>query len=88
MTAQMSTLTFAGHETTSSTISWLLWELAKHPEFQEKLREEIIDKKAEVSARGDQYFSVDDMETMELLQASLMVRIHRNNEPITELSLW
>lgn len=31
----------AGIETTSSTLTWLLYELEKHPEWQDKLREEI-----------------------------------------------
>ena len=75
MIAQMSSLTFAGHDTTASTMSWMLWELAKRPELQNKLRQEIIDQRAEVIARGDQDFSIDDLESMKLLQASLMVWI-------------
>ncbi|KAI0715286.1 cytochrome P450 [Earliella scabrosa] len=41
MKAQMQTLTLAGHETTASTVSWLLWELAKNPDYQTRLRAEI-----------------------------------------------
>ena len=32
---------FTGHDTTSSSISWILYALAKHPEYQEKVHEEI-----------------------------------------------
>ncbi|KAG1836808.1 cytochrome P450 [Suillus subalutaceus] len=39
--AQMRTIIFAGHETTSNTVSWALLELARHPEIQSRLREEI-----------------------------------------------
>ncbi|KAJ2914160.1 hypothetical protein MD484_g6276, partial [Candolleomyces efflorescens] len=39
--AQMNTLFFAGYETTSHTLTWALIELCRHPEVQEKLREEV-----------------------------------------------
>ncbi|KAI0826389.1 cytochrome P450 [Irpex lacteus] len=79
MVAQMGALTFAGHETTASTLTWLLWELAKHPEFQDKLRTEIQEKREEISLLADQAeFSVDDLEDMPFLQALLkeVMRFH------------
>lgn len=33
----------AGHETTSQTLSYTLWELARNPDKQSRLREELID---------------------------------------------
>ncbi|KAG7093241.1 hypothetical protein E1B28_006927 [Marasmius oreades] len=39
--AQMSTLIQAGHHTTGYTLSWILYELAAHPEDQAKVYEEI-----------------------------------------------
>ncbi|KAI1421794.1 cytochrome P450 [Xylaria sp. FL1777] len=38
---QLLTFLAAGHETTSSALSWACYLLSKHPEFQDKLREEI-----------------------------------------------
>ena len=38
--AQVFTFMFAGHETTSVTMAWTLYALAKHPEMQEKIRKE------------------------------------------------
>lgn len=38
---QISTFLVAGHETTSSTTSWALYALTKHPEVQFKLRQEL-----------------------------------------------
>ncbi|KAI1316671.1 hypothetical protein EDD11_009627 [Mortierella claussenii] len=34
------TTLFAGHETTSASLSWLFYQLARHPEVQSRLREE------------------------------------------------
>ena len=34
-------LMFLGHDTTASSITWALYELAKHPEIQSKIREEL-----------------------------------------------
>ncbi|KAM5530700.1 hypothetical protein V8D89_015624 [Ganoderma adspersum] len=64
MTAQMQSLTFAGHETTANTLSWMLWELAKHPEYQAKMRTEVRTTRAAVLARGDTSFTIDDLDSM------------------------
>ncbi|MBW0461204.1 hypothetical protein O181_000919 [Austropuccinia psidii MF-1] len=39
---QMTTFLFAGHETTASALTWFLWILAKNPEIQNRLRQEIF----------------------------------------------
>ncbi len=39
---QVTTIFFAGHETTCSALTWTLYFLAKHPEIQEKVRGEIL----------------------------------------------
>ncbi|RDX48105.1 cytochrome P450 [Lentinus brumalis] len=64
--AQMFTLTFAGHETTATTLTFLFYELSRHPEYQERMREEIGTVRAEVSTRGDQEFSMEDLDSMKL----------------------
>ncbi|KAK0475208.1 cytochrome P450 [Armillaria novae-zelandiae] len=38
---QFITFLIAGHETTATTLSWLLYELAAHPEHQSIIREEL-----------------------------------------------
>ncbi|XP_076824675.1 leukotriene-B4 omega-hydroxylase 3-like [Clavelina lepadiformis] len=40
---EVDTFLFEGHDTTSSGISWALYNLAKYPKFQEKCRNEIHD---------------------------------------------
>ncbi|QRV89858.1 cytochrome P450 family protein [Ceratobasidium sp. AG-Ba] len=37
----ISTLVLVGHETTAGSLTWALYELAKKPEYQTRLREEI-----------------------------------------------
>ena len=38
---EVETFMFAGHDTTASGISWILYNLARHPEFQEQARGEV-----------------------------------------------
>ncbi|XP_077997876.1 cytochrome P450 4F12-like [Glandiceps talaboti] len=38
---EVDTFMFAGHDTTSSGISWILYNLARHPTYQQKCRQEI-----------------------------------------------
>ncbi|KAJ7890926.1 cytochrome P450 [Mycena olivaceomarginata] len=48
ITAQTSVLLVAGHETTANTLAFGLLELARNPEFQEKLREEVNTRQGNV----------------------------------------
>lgn len=38
---EMSQIVFAGHETTATTLTWLLYELARHPHVEAQLRAEL-----------------------------------------------
>ncbi|GJJ12932.1 hypothetical protein Clacol_007179 [Clathrus columnatus] len=44
--SQMNAFTIAGHDTTSSMLQWVFYELSLHPEVQAKIREEIKFTKA------------------------------------------
>ena len=39
--AQVFTFMLAGHETTSVSMTWTLYELARHPDIAEQIREEV-----------------------------------------------
>ncbi|KAI8580599.1 hypothetical protein K450DRAFT_299354 [Umbelopsis ramanniana AG] len=39
---QVITFLIAGHETTSNTLAWTLYELSRHPEIEEKILQEIV----------------------------------------------
>lgn len=73
MIAQMSTLTLAGHDTTAGTLSWMLWELAKHPEYQDKMRSEILATRARVAQRGESTFTIDDLDSLKYTVAAIKV---------------
>ncbi len=74
MAAQMATLTLAGHDTTANTLTWLFWELAKVPEYQEKMRAEVAEFRKAVVDRGDEDFNIDDLNAMKYCLAAIRVR--------------
>ncbi|XP_012664838.1 phylloquinone omega-hydroxylase CYP4F11-like [Otolemur garnettii] len=39
--AEADTFMFEGHDTTASGLSWVLYNLARHPEYQERCRQEV-----------------------------------------------
>jgi cytochrome P450 len=55
----MSFLMMAAHDTTTSTLTSMMYELAKHPEWQEKVREECF-------AYGADAVDFDDMDRLEI----------------------
>jgi len=66
----------AGHETTASSMNWLLWELSKDAEYQALCREEIARIRSEVISRGDDDFSMADLENMPHVVAIIKVSVH------------
>ncbi|KAK5847759.1 hypothetical protein PBY51_016863 [Eleginops maclovinus] len=41
--AEANTFMFAGHDTTASAICWVLYNLARHTQYQDKCRQEVTD---------------------------------------------
>ena len=73
--AEMFTLTLAGHETTSSTLTFLLYELARNPKYQSRMREEIRSLRARVTARGGNDFTIEDLDSLTLTMNAVKVGI-------------
>ncbi|KAM9320538.1 ultra-long-chain fatty acid omega-hydroxylase-like [Gastrophryne carolinensis] len=58
MRAEADTFMFEGHDTTASGLSWILYNLARHPEYQDKCREEIRELK---QGKGTHHLEWDDL---------------------------
>ncbi|KAK7466186.1 hypothetical protein VKT23_004910 [Stygiomarasmius scandens] len=70
--SQMATIILAGHETTASTITWILYELARHPDHQHRVREELDQiKKQKVEAGEDEAFTSHDYDSMPFFNATI-----------------
>ncbi|GAA5983106.1 hypothetical protein JCM11641_004914 [Rhodosporidiobolus odoratus] len=69
--AQLKTFVFAGHETVSTTITWVLWWLAGHPEKQDRLRAEIRAARRKAVAEGREELTADEMYSLPYLDAVL-----------------
>jgi len=75
---QISTLLLAGHDTTAASLTWWLWELAKNPEWQTRVREEIRAVRSKLNEHGETEFSIADLEGMSVMHATLKeaMRLH------------
>ncbi|KAK1225579.1 hypothetical protein PQX77_011473 [Marasmius sp. AFHP31] len=71
--AQMLIIFIAGHETTANSISWILLELSRHPEIQDKLRKEIREKERQLVSEGRSQsgFTAEDYESLPYMNAVL-----------------
>jgi len=76
--AEIATIMGAGYATTSSTLAFGLWELAKNPTIQARIREEILDVKRQASEHGETGISVNRYDNMPVLVAFIneVLRYH------------
>ncbi|XP_072040874.1 cytochrome P450 4F6-like [Amphiura filiformis] len=58
---------FAGHDTTTSAISWCLYDLGRHPDYQQQCRQEIDDL---LKDRGTDHLNWDDLKNCHLQQCA------------------
>ena len=73
--AEVGSQMIGGTDTTSITLTYTAWELAKQPALQEKVRKELRDKGVRIDARVPKYV---DLEKLKLLDAVVMegLRLH------------
>lgn len=69
----LSLTVFPCSETTGSTLEFILFELAQHHNFQDKLRAEIQAAELVIFARGDTTFRVTDLENLAYCSAVIKV---------------
>ncbi|KLO13380.1 cytochrome P450 [Schizopora paradoxa] len=69
--SQIPTFLMAGHETSSTQLTWTLFSLAQHPDIQKRLRDELLDVSSDTP-------SMDDLQSLPFLDAVLResLRLH------------
>merc|ERR1719247_284550 len=55
------TILFAGHDTTGHTLTWLAFELARHPEIQRQVQKEIAEWTEKLGGRDPTYQDLYDL---------------------------
>lgn len=60
---ELSNLVFAGTDTSGNSMTYLFWELAKHPEWQTRLREEL--KHAVGDQANPPYSAISELPVLE-----------------------
>lgn len=65
----ITTFILAGHETTSTMLTWTLWTLARYPEIQTRLRKEIRAGRKVARAQGRDEMTSDELGGLEYLDA-------------------
>ncbi|CAG8537123.1 25923_t:CDS:2 [Gigaspora margarita] len=64
LVSQVMILLAAGHETTSTALSWALYFLAKYPDIQDRLRKEVLD----VFTDRNHFPTIDEIDQLKYLE--------------------
>uniref|UniRef100_A0A8C6EBL1 Phylloquinone omega-hydroxylase CYP4F2-like n=1 Tax=Moschus moschiferus TaxID=68415 RepID=A0A8C6EBL1_MOSMO len=80
--AEADTFMFEGHDTTASGLSWILYNLAKHPEYQERCRQEV---KELLKDREPKNIEWDDLAQLPFLTMCIKESL-RLHPPVTVIS--
>ncbi|GAB1300873.1 Cytochrome P450, family 4, subfamily f, polypeptide 40 [Apodemus speciosus] len=80
--AEADTFMFRGHDTTASGLSWILYNLAKHPEHQERCRQEVQEL---LRDRDPEEIEWDDLAQLPFLTMCIKESL-RLHPPVTVVS--
>ncbi|XP_068837616.1 cytochrome P450 4F3 isoform X2 [Capricornis sumatraensis] len=80
--AEADTFMFEGHDTTASGLSWILYNLAKHPEYQERCRQEVQEL---LKDREPKNIEWDDLAQLPFLTMCIKESL-RLHPPVTVIS--
>ncbi|XP_059016302.1 cytochrome P450 4F6-like isoform X3 [Mustela lutreola] len=80
--AEADTFMFEGHDTTASGLSWVLYNLAKHPEYQERCRQEVQEL---LRGREPQEIEWDDLAQLPFLTMCIKESL-RLHPPVTVIA--
>ncbi|XP_032765468.1 cytochrome P450 4F4-like [Rattus rattus] len=80
--AEADTFMFEGHDTTASGLSWILYNLAKHPEYQERCRQEVQEL---LRDRDSEEIEWDDLAQLPFLTMCIKESL-RLHPPVTMVS--
>ncbi|CAI9540737.1 unnamed protein product [Staurois parvus] len=82
MRDEADTFMFAGHDTTASGLSWILYNLARHPEYQDKCREEIREL---IKEKDTSHLDWDDLSQLPFTTMCIKESL-RLHPPVTAVS--
>ncbi|XP_036026726.1 cytochrome P450 4F4 isoform X2 [Onychomys torridus] len=80
--AEADTFMFEGHDTTASGLSWTLYNLARHPEYQERCRQEVQEL---LRGRKSPEIEWDDLAQLPFLTMCIKESL-RLHPPVTVIS--
>nr|XP_032826631.1 cytochrome P450 4F3-like [Petromyzon marinus]XP_032826632.1 cytochrome P450 4F3-like [Petromyzon marinus]XP_032826633.1 cytochrome P450 4F3-like [Petromyzon marinus]XP_032826635.1 cytochrome P450 4F3-like [Petromyzon marinus] len=80
--AEVDTFMFEGHDTTASGISWALYNLARHPEYQQRCRQEVTQL---LQAKNGGGLEWDDLSQLPYLTMCLKESL-RLHPPVTAVA--
>ncbi|XP_035301052.1 cytochrome P450 4F6 isoform X1 [Cricetulus griseus] len=80
--AEADTFMFGGHDTAASALSWILYNLARHPEYQERCRQEVQEL---LRGREPQEIEWDDLAQLPFLTMCIKESL-RLHPPVISIS--